>query len=99
MATVHDVATRIAGSLGAVSARAVARLGSNADGCAANSRPFTLASSVRPGMGMFDDVGGYDTVESVERVTLHRPVYDLDIAHTHNFVAEGLITHNSIYGV
>jgi len=25
-------------------------------------------------------------------------VYDLDIENTHNFVANGLITHNSIYG-
>ena len=47
---------------------------------------------------MFDETGGYDVVESVEPVTLDRPVYDLDIAHTHNFVAGGLVTHNSIYG-
>ena len=25
------------------------------------------------------------------------PVYDLDVERTHNFVAEGLVTHNSIY--
>ena len=60
--------------------------------------PFTPAASVRPGMVMFDADGGYDVVESVESVTLDRPVYDLDIAHTHNFVAGGLVTHNSIYG-
>jgi DNA helicase-2/ATP-dependent DNA helicase PcrA len=47
---------------------------------------------------MFDEDGGYDIVESVEPVTLDRPVYDLDVAHTHNFVAGGLVTHNSIYG-
>ncbi|HET9124582.1 MAG TPA: UvrD-helicase domain-containing protein, partial [Solirubrobacteraceae bacterium] len=98
MATVHDVATRIAEALGDVSIRPVARLGANVDGPAGNSLPFTPASSVRPGMVMFDEHGGYDTVESVERVTLERPVYDLDIADTHNFVAEGLVTHNSIYG-
>jgi superfamily I DNA/RNA helicase len=62
------------------------------------SLPFTQASSVRPGMVMFDEQGGYDVVEWVEPVTLDRPVYDLDIAHTHNFIADGLITHNSIYG-
>ena len=72
--------------------------GSNPDGLAANSLPFTQASSVRPGMVMFDERGGYDAVESVEPVRLDRPVYDLDIAHTHNFVANGLVTHNSIYG-
>ncbi|HYI17300.1 MAG TPA: 3'-5' exonuclease, partial [Solirubrobacteraceae bacterium] len=27
-----------------------------------------------------------------------RPVFDLDIEHTHNFIAGGLVTHNSIYG-
>ena len=47
---------------------------------------------------MFDEGGGYDVVESVERVTLERPVYDLDIAGTHNFIAAGIVTHNSIYG-
>ena len=47
---------------------------------------------------MFDEHGGYDVVESVERVTLDAPVYDLDIALTHNFIANGIVTHNSIYG-
>jgi superfamily I DNA/RNA helicase len=73
--------------------RPLARLGR--DGGALG---FRAAHRVRPGMVMFDGDGGYDLVESVERVTLERPVYDLDIAHTHNFIADGLITHNSIYG-
>ena len=30
--------------------------------------------------------------------TLDRPVYDLDVEHTHNFIANGIVTHNSIYG-
>ncbi|HEY3727548.1 MAG TPA: UvrD-helicase domain-containing protein [Solirubrobacteraceae bacterium] len=98
METIERVATRIAGALGDVAIRPSARLGCNRDGIAANSLPFTPASSVRPGMVMFDQEGGYDVVESVERVSLDRPVYDLDIADTHNFVAEGLVTHNSIYG-
>ena len=59
---------------------------------------FTPAAFVRPGMLMFDEQGGYDVVESVERATLDAPVYDLDIAHTHNFIANGIVTHNSIYG-
>ena len=98
MAAIQRVATEITGALGNVSVRPTARLGDNRDGLASNSLPFTPASSVRPGMVMFDETGGYDVVESVERVTLDRPVYDLDIAHTHNFVAGGLVTHNSIYG-
>ncbi len=60
--------------------------------------PFTQAASVRPGMAMFDGCGGYDVVESVERVDLDRPVFDLDIESTHNFIANGIVTHNSIYG-
>ena len=59
---------------------------------------FTPAAFVRPGMLMFDGHGGYDVVESVERVALDAPVYDLDIARTHNFIANGIVTHNSIYG-
>ena len=98
MAAIQRVATEISGALGNVSVRPTARLGHNREGPASNSLPFTPASSVRPGMVMFDETGGYDVVESVERVTLDRPVYDLDIAHTHNFVADGLVTHNSIYG-
>ncbi len=59
--------------------------------------PFTAASSVRPGMVMVDDDGEFDVVTEVESVDLDLPVYDLDIERTHNFVAEGLVTHNSIY--
>ncbi|MBV8219680.1 MAG: ATP-binding domain-containing protein [Solirubrobacterales bacterium] len=71
----------------------LARLG--ADG---GALPFTPAVLVRPGMAMFDEHGGYDVVESVERVELDAPVYDLDISRTHNFIANGIVTHNSIYG-
>ena len=60
--------------------------------------PFTPAALVRPGMVMFDEHGGYDVVESVERVALDAPVYDLDVDRTHNFIANGIVTHNSIYG-
>ncbi|HWV85912.1 MAG TPA: UvrD-helicase domain-containing protein [Capillimicrobium sp.] len=72
--------------------RYVARFG--ADG---GALPFLQAADVGPGMAMFTADGGYDVVENVERVTLDRPVYDLDVAHTHNFVAEGIVTHNSVY--
>jgi DNA helicase-2/ATP-dependent DNA helicase PcrA len=70
-----------------------ARLG--ADG---GALPFMPAALVRPGMVMFAEDGGYDVVERVERVALDAPVYDLDIERTHNFVAGGIVTHNSIYG-
>ncbi len=62
-----------------------------------NSLPFMPASSVRPGMVMVDENGEFDLVTKVERVELDSPVYDLDVERTHNFVAEGIVTHNSIY--
>jgi superfamily I DNA/RNA helicase len=76
-----------------------ARLGKNdPDRPGSNSLPFLPAASVRPGMVMFDASGGYDVVESVEAVELRQPVYDLNIEATHNFIANGIVTHNSIYG-
>ena len=78
---------------GAAEARPAARLG--ADG---GALPFTPAAFVRPGMVMFDHEGGYDVVERVERVALDAPVYDLDVESAHNFIANGIVTHNSIYG-
>jgi superfamily I DNA/RNA helicase len=98
MATIERVASEIADVLGNVAVRPSARLGSNEEGLAGNSLPFTSASAVRPGMVMFDEHGDYDVVESVVPVELDRFVFDLDIEHTHNFVANGIVTHNSIYG-
>jgi ATP-dependent DNA helicase UvrD/PcrA len=98
MKTIHRVAHQIANTLGDVSIRPAARLGSTREELAGNSLPFTPASSVRPGMVMFDEYGDYDIVETVEPVKLDRPVYDLDVENTHNFIADGIVTHNSIYG-
>jgi DNA helicase-2/ATP-dependent DNA helicase PcrA len=93
-----EVVARIREALPEVRVRCQARLGAKAATPGRNTLPFLPAASVRPGMAMFAADGGYDIVESVERVTLDRPVYDLDVEATHNFVAAGLITHNSIYG-
>jgi len=60
--------------------------------------PKTPASSVRPGMLLFDAHQSFDLVLEVERLALTTPVYDLDIDPTHNFIANGIVTHNSIYG-
>jgi len=79
-----------------VSVRYSARLGAPSPGMK-NALPFMPASSVRPGMAMFTADGAYDVVDRVERVTLDRPVYDLNVEATHNFVAADLVTHNSIY--
>ena len=81
-----------------ISVQCNARLGRQLDSTPqGNSLPFTSAASVRPGMVMFTEDGGYDLVDSVEEVLLDGPVYDLDVEQTHNFVAEGLVTHNSVY--
>ena len=62
------------------------------------SLPFVTAASVRPGMAMVSVEGTIDTVESVRRVDGRgKAVYDLDIRGTHNFIANGIVTHNSIY--
>jgi DNA helicase-2/ATP-dependent DNA helicase PcrA len=74
-----------------VTVRQVARLGQR-------SLPFMPAASVRPGMVMFGEDGSYELVNSVEQMRLAAPVYDLDVENTHNFVANGLLTHNSVYG-
>jgi DNA helicase-2/ATP-dependent DNA helicase PcrA len=95
--TAMEIVDRISSVL-EVSVQRVARLGANGgEVVEGKSLPFVPASAVRPGMAMFTSGGGYDVVESVERVTLDRPVYDIDVEGTHNFVADGLVTHNSVY--
>ncbi|HEV3035531.1 MAG TPA: UvrD-helicase domain-containing protein [Solirubrobacteraceae bacterium] len=73
-----------------------ARLARNPEGVT-NSLPFMPASSLRPGMVMVTAEGDFDVVERVEPAPLDSPVYDLDIDGVHNFIANGLVTHNSIY--
>ena len=91
-----EIVRRI-GSVLPVHVHCVARLGAGGAG-ESNTLPFLPAGSVLPGMHVFLADGGYDVVESVERVAVNRPLYDLDVEHTHNFVADGVVTHNSIYG-
>ena len=62
------------------------------------SLPFIKASSIRPGMVMATELGTFDAVERVEYEEADVVVYDLNIDRTHNFVANGVVTHNSIYG-
>ena len=62
------------------------------------SLPFLTAASVKPGMVMVAGDGTADSVASVKRVPGRaKQVYDLDIRGTHNFIANGIVTHNSIY--
>src|SRR5205085_6045014 len=81
-----------------VSVRFTARLGiQDAPSAKGNSLPFMRASAVRPGMVVVTGSGEFDIVEHVEAVELEQPVYDLDVERTHNFVANDVVTHNSIY--
>jgi DNA helicase-2/ATP-dependent DNA helicase PcrA len=95
---IAEIVARIQETL-PVSVRYVARLaGQNGTTqTARNSLPFMPASAVRPGMLMVNEDGEFELVESVEEVALDRPVYDLDVERTHNYIANGLVTHNSIY--
>jgi DNA helicase II / ATP-dependent DNA helicase PcrA len=61
------------------------------------SLPFVTAASIRPGMVMPVDSGRFDVVERIERETYDAEVYDLNVERTHNFIAGGVVTHNSIY--
>ncbi|MDQ3027071.1 MAG: UvrD-helicase domain-containing protein [Pseudomonadota bacterium] len=62
------------------------------------SLPFLSAGSVKPGMAMIAGEGELDIVESVRRIPgERRKVFDIDVFPTHNYVAGGLVTHNSIY--
>lgn len=39
-----------------------------------------------------------DEVIKIEKIAYQGPVYDLDINTTHNYIANGFVVHNSIYG-
>jgi DNA helicase II / ATP-dependent DNA helicase PcrA len=97
LARIEEAIERIRSVLD-VTVRATARIGRNEPGSSlTNSLPFTAASAVRPGMVVVDAEGGYDVVASVEHVPLDGWVHDLDVAGTHNYVANDLVTHNSVY--
>jgi DNA helicase-2/ATP-dependent DNA helicase PcrA len=61
------------------------------------SLPFVTAASIRAGMVMAVEPGKFDVVERIERETHDANVYDLNVERTHNFIAGGVVTHNSIY--
>jgi len=62
-----------------------------------NSLPQIPARAIMPGMALFIQ-GGYDTVSKISTIkNCKEKVYDIDIEKTHNFIANGIITHNCIY--
>ena len=59
---------------------------------------MTPARYVRPGMAMFDQNGKFEFIKTVEAHPKKRVrIIDINVHETHNFTAEGLLTHNSIY--
>jgi DNA helicase-2/ATP-dependent DNA helicase PcrA len=61
------------------------------------SLPFIAAAAIRPGMVVATEAAEFDVVERVEHEDFQGAVYDLNVARTHNFIANGVVTHNSIY--
>src|SRR5580700_8099178 len=61
------------------------------------SLPFTTAAGIRSGMVMVVDSGRFEVVERIEYETCDAAVYDINVERTHNFIAGGVVTHNSIY--
>lgn len=55
------------------------------------------ASHILPGMMMIDHEGKEQIVAKVEKIKAKTTIYDLNIENTHNFFANGICTHNSIY--
>ena len=58
----------------------------------------TMAKNILPGMIMIDTNGNRQIVKSVGLVNEKTKIYDLNIENTHNYIANGIVTHNSIYG-
>ncbi len=62
---------------------------------------FQPASHIRRGMIVGVHRNGAieeETVDAIEVTHYKGAVYDLDIEHLHNYVANGVVVHNSIYG-
>jgi DNA helicase-2/ATP-dependent DNA helicase PcrA len=95
-AVAHKIA-RIGGGLEIVSGAFLAE----SDG-ATPARRFSLmpASHLHPSMIVAVEQGGeviQDEIVEVKREAYRGKVYDLQVADLHNYVADGVVVHNSIY--
>lgn len=57
----------------------------------------TKAHNILPGDILVDDSGNERIVTSIQNKIVNTTVYDLNIDNTHNYIANGILTHNSIY--
>lgn len=67
-----------------------------------NNLNLTKASYLLKGMTMYvlseNNTIEFDIIESVEKIKYDGYVYDIEVDNTHNFVANNIFTHNSIFG-
>ena len=66
-----------------------------------DSHMIMPAKNLRAGMMMpvlEKDIIAEEEVKIIKRVDYHGEVYDLDVENLHNYSANGIIVHNSIYG-
>lgn len=61
------------------------------------SLPFIRTINIRPGMLMANVDGNFDIVRRIEYQQSATVVCDINVDSTHNFIANGVVTHNSIY--
>jgi DNA helicase II / ATP-dependent DNA helicase PcrA len=89
MAKVDEIRDRLASRMDLMVSRKANLLGT----------PLALqpARNLRSAMVVACAEGSYDHIVQVERVAGDGMVYDLDVKDTHNFIANGIVTHNSIY--
>lgn len=87
---VEEIAKDISGILDSLIVRKI----STTHGSSLRMMP---ASCILPGMVMYNENGEYEIVKSIDRFTGKCFVYDIDVKNTHNFIANGIVTHNSIY--
>lgn len=59
--------------------------------------PFIHAASIRTGMVMATSAGKLSVVRDIEYIHSDTFVYDINVEHSHNFIANDIVTHNSIY--
>ncbi len=85
---VEAIRTRIAADMPVTLVRKANLLGK-----ALTLRP---TSQLRPGMVLAAVDGRHDAITAIEEAPASE-VFDLDVENTHNFVANGIVTHNSIY--
>ena len=66
-----------------------------------HSYPYTPLAHLRPGMVVLVEHDGSlveQRVVEIAKVPYEGRVYDLEVEGTHNYLADGVLVHNSIYG-